>query len=35
MARKRFKVEQIIHMLGETEIKLAIGNTVGEVVSVR
>ena len=31
MARKRFKPEQIIHMLREAEIKLASGNTVGEV----
>ena len=31
MARKRFKPEQIIHMLREAEIKLASGSTVGEV----
>ena len=31
MARKRFKPEQIIHMLREAEIKLASGRTVGEV----
>ena len=31
MARKRFKPEQIIHMLREAEIKVASGSTVGEV----
>ena len=31
MARKRFKSEQIIHMLREAEIKVASGSTVGEV----
>jgi putative transposase len=31
MARKRFKPEQIIHMLREAEIKLASGSKVGEV----
>ncbi len=31
MARKRFKPEQIIHMLREAEIKLASGSTIGEV----
>ena len=31
MARKRFKPEQIIHMLREAESKLASGSTVGEV----
>ena len=31
MARKRFKPEQIIHMLREAEVGLAGGSTVGEV----
>ena len=31
MARKRFKPEQIIHMLREAEIKRASGSNVGEV----
>lgn len=31
MARKRFKPEQIIHMLREAEIKVASGSAVGEV----
>ena len=31
MARKRYKPEQIIHMLREAEIKLAGGKTTGEV----
>ena len=31
MARKRFKPEQIIHMLRGAEIKVASGSTVGEV----
>jgi transposase-like protein len=31
MARKRFKPEQIIHMLREAEVRLASGSTVGEV----
>jgi len=31
MARKRFKPEQIIHMLQEAEVRLAGGSTVGEV----
>ena len=31
MARKRFKPEQIIHMLREAEIRLAGGSTAGEV----
>jgi len=30
MARKRFKPEQIIHMLREAEVKLAAGNTTPE-----
>ena len=31
MARKRFKPEQIIHMLREAEVKLAAGSTTPEV----
>ena len=30
MARKRFKPEQIIHMLREAEVKLAAGSTTPE-----
>ena len=30
MGRKRFKPEQIIHMLREAEIKLAVGKTTPE-----
>ena len=30
MGRRRFKPEQIIHMLREAEIKLAGGKTIGE-----
>ena len=31
MGRRHFKPEQIIHMLREAEIKLAVGKTTGEV----
>ena len=31
MGRKHFKPEQIIHMLREAEIKLAVGKKIGEV----
>ena len=31
MGRRQYKPEQIIHMLREAEIKLAVGQTTGEV----